>query len=181
MSRSRDFFSRIALGTHSREMSPSEYHGEWYTPSLSPEDYLHFRTREKWFSRIAALIYFALGILPSVGLNARYAAGCYLFALILLVYLMIQVQRGPKVLFPLTRDQHRAFGKTPRTLCTLARILVVSNIILDVIGTYHMQFDLTVWTVVQLILMLVTALILQFMHRMQRDLRYDISTEKPSL
>ena len=92
---------------------------------------------------------------------------------------MILVQRGPASAFPLSRDQFQAFGKRPRIICTLARILVVWNIIMDVIGTYHMQFDLTVWTMVQLVLMILTALLLQMMYHMQRDLHFDITTEKP--
>ena len=171
--------STASRGNLLREADASAYHGEWYLPDAAPEEYEDFRTREKGYSMSSMILILLIGFIPAMGLSTPYAAACYILTAVLSIWQTVTAYRGPSSRFPLTRRQYEVFAKRPRILSAVLRILVMLGLIFDVIGTYQLGFDISIWTVLQLILYLLSGLTLQFLYRRQRGLSFESFTQKP--
>lgn len=156
----------------------SDYSGEWYVPDMEEADYANYRMREKGYAAIAMILHIIVGFLPSMGLGVAYSAAAYMGGLALIIYLTILVYRGPSDLTPRTRSQYRRYGTRPGILTNIQRILVIMAIAMDAIATYTTGLGIGIWFILQLILLLLEALDLQFLFRLQRTLRWDVKTSR---
>ena len=156
-----------------------DYCGEWYTPKLPAEDYHQFHMKEKGYAAIAMLLHIAIGLMPAMGLNVFYAAIFYMAGLVLIIYLTILLYRGPAQKQPLSEPQHRKFARRPRILVNVQRMLAMLTLMMVVIANFQYQLGIRLWFLLQVALLLLEALSLQFLYRLQRDLKWEISGTKP--
>lgn len=154
-----------------------DYCGEWYIPDMPEEEYADYRMREKGYAAIAAILHIVIGFLPSMGLNLIYSGACYMAGLILVIYMTVLAYRGPSDSSPKTREEYRKYGQRPRILTNVQRVIVILTLMLDVIATYQTGLGIGIWFILQMILLLLEALDLQFLFRMQRKLGWETTTK----
>ena len=159
-----------------KDSSP-EYSGEWYVPDAEPADYASDRVREKGYSMIAAILHVVIGLIPAMGLSAVYAAAFYSVGLFIVLYMTWLIYRGPSEKRPLSRPDYSKYVQRTKILATAARVVVLLTFAGDLIGNFALRLDISVWMVLQIILLLLEALDLQFLYRHQRDMTYSVEVK----
>lgn len=162
----------ILKHSHASEKKEEAYQGEWYVPDPEGEAFDDYRMREKGYAMIAAFLHIVVGFVPAMGLNYIAAACFYAAQLFLVLYMTWISWRGPASHRPYTIAEYRRYGRMPRILTNLSRIMVILTLVFDVIGNFRLGLDITVWLMLQLILLLLEALSLQFLYRHQRGLTF---------
>ncbi len=154
----------------------STYTGETYHPSMDEQDFQNLRTREKGYSMIAAILHVLIGLLPAMALSFAPVAVCYILGLLLVIRMTLRYYRAPSEAVPLSRPQYLRFVVNPGRMCNAVRILAFLTLILNIIFTFRYQIGIGPWFIVQIVLLLLEALALQFLFRLQRGVQWDAET-----